>query len=102
MPSNDKYSAHKEELFLIMDEKVIPIGDVLRLGRSSGCDVVIEDPLVSRYHCKLGKVFGKYVIEDKHSTNGTLLNDKPVPEDEYKKIKSGDRITMGYTTLFIR
>lgn len=101
-PKDYEPSFKKEELYLVVDDKVIPIGDVLKLGRNSNCDVVIEDPLVSRYHCKLGKVFGEYVIEDKHSTNGTLLNDRPVPEDQYKKIKSGDKIQIGYTTVFIK
>ncbi|MBO4319936.1 MAG: FHA domain-containing protein [Treponema sp.] len=101
-PYVEKNTLCKNELFLIVDDAVYPIGEKISIGRSTKCDVVIADPLVSRYHCKLGKVFGDYVIEDKHSTNGTLLNDKPVPEDEYRKIKSGDKITMGNTTLLIK
>ena len=101
-PYVDENQPSKKELFLVVDDTVIPIGEKIRVGRSVKCDVVIPDPLVSRFHCMLGKVFGEYVIEDRHSTNGTLLNDKPVSEDEFRTIKSGDRIKMGNTTLLIK
>lgn len=50
----------------------------LVLGRSSDCDVVINDPAVSRTHAQIVCVQGKYFLEDLRSRNSTFLNHQAV------------------------
>ena len=51
-----------------------PLGDSTVFGRSSDNDVCIDDLNVSRRHCQLRRVDGKWVLSDLGSTNGTWLD----------------------------
>jgi class 3 adenylate cyclase len=42
------------------------------IGRSAGCDLVIDDKGVSRFHAKIEYSMGRFILADL-STNGTLL-----------------------------
>lgn len=44
------------------------------IGRSSSCDIIIDEPMVSRNHARLFKVSNKYYIEDLCSSNGTFVD----------------------------
>jgi len=67
-----------------------------KLGRAQHCDVVIDDPLVSREHCLLQlKAEGPFV-EDLGSANGTLVNDQRVTQ---ARLRSGDRIRIGLSEI---
>ena len=47
----------------------------LKIGRdSSRCDIVIDNPHVSREHAWVGEENGKIVVKDLTSANGTFLN----------------------------
>lgn len=51
----------------------------LRIGRATDNDVVINDPLVSRYHCQLTQYDdGRVVLRDNNSTNGTFVNGRQI------------------------
>jgi pSer/pThr/pTyr-binding forkhead associated (FHA) protein len=68
------------------------------LGRQADCDGVIDDPLLSRHHCRVsvdGK--GDFWLEDMASTNGTFLNARKLQDRE--RLQYGDRIVMGTTIL---
>lgn len=47
---------------------------VITIGRSSDNDIVVSDPLVSRYHSQIVENSGIYWIVDLESTNGTYVN----------------------------
>lgn len=66
------------------------------IGRLPACDVVLEDPNVSRRHAELRRVDGTVLICDLGSTNGTQVNGVRVRE---QPLANGDRITIGRTTL---
>ena len=53
---------------------------VVRVGRSPDCEVVVNDPRVSRVHATLELRGGSYRIADARSTGGTFLDDRPVHE----------------------
>jgi hypothetical protein len=50
----------------------------LRLGRARDNDVIVEDEFTSGHHARLFIEAGKVWVEDLGSTNGTLLNGRPV------------------------
>lgn len=52
----------------------------LLIGRSEGCDVVLDNPFVSSQHAELFVRDGDYYLRDLHSRNGTFLNDFRVTE----------------------
>jgi DNA-binding NtrC family response regulator len=49
-------------------------GDALRVGSHPSNDVVLEDPLVSRFHCTLTRTDMGWSISDTGSVNGTGVN----------------------------
>jgi len=66
-----------------------------RLGRSSRNDIVLVDPLLSRYHCRLFFKPGEGLcVADLGSANQTLVNGKPVQE---RRLRPGDILTVGET-----
>lgn len=64
----------KERFNIIHQGSVIPINDVIKIGRDSSNDVVINDPYVSRSHCIIRKKSeDSLIIEDLDSSNGSFL-----------------------------
>jgi|GEM_PF-2197400 len=79
--------------------KVYPIkkNEVL-VGRHPESDLVLDDPLVSRRHCKILIKNDSIFIEDLNSTNGTFLNGKRV---SFSELKIGDEISIGIYNLIV-
>ena len=64
------------------------------IGRSSSCDVVLDDPDVSRQHARISFEEGAgWFIEDLGSTNGVVVNGGRV--DGRLRISIGDQIALG-------
>jgi hypothetical protein len=61
----------------------------LLVGRSSVCDVRLDDVSVSRLHARLIFRDGAWVVEDLRSKNGTVLNGSRVVRSQ---LRPGDRI----------
>lgn len=55
-------------------------GAQLTLGRGTWCDVVIEDPGLSRHHLTLTTTRHGILVEDSASTNGTHIGDALITE----------------------
>ncbi len=66
------------------------------LGRSTTCEIVVTDPLVSRQHCQIMLGMGGISLKDLGSTNGTFLNGARVTENP---LRSQDVISIGGTRL---
>jgi len=70
-----------------------PLGAAsLFLGRSTQCDVTVNDPTVSRRHCEIAARDGEVHLHDLGSSNLTLLNGQPVKS---APLQPGDSITVG-------
>jgi len=63
------------------------------VGRSSGADVPLLDPLVSRHHARLDLDDGVVYVTDLQSSNGTFLNGSRVGESI--EVRPGDRLDVG-------
>lgn len=44
------------------------------IGRIEDCDIVIQDTVVSKHHCKISKIKDVFYLTDLNSKNGTQLN----------------------------
>jgi Ca-activated chloride channel family protein len=55
-------------------------GDIIRLGRSSHNEIVIDEKGVSRFHGQIRRMNGKYFFEDLGSTNGTTVDGKQIKQ----------------------
>ncbi len=68
----------------------------LVVGRSHRCDIVLDDPGVSRRHARLVFRDGSWVLQDLASTNGTMVNDVRVGRCQ---LRPGDRLRLGTACL---
>jgi len=75
-------------------------GAVTTLGRSSRCDVLVPDPRASRRHAEIHWDGEGSSLRDLESTNGTLLNSRPVRAPQ--PLRDGDEIAIGSTILTFR
>jgi len=77
-------------------KRTVLSGDTAVLGRSRECDVVIDDPNVSRRHAEVRRAGEGWVVADLGSTNGVKLNGRRVDE---ASLSEGDEITLGLAKL---
>ena len=63
------------------------------IGRSSDCDLVLEDVMVSRRHARIQQKEGKVWIEDLNSSNGVYLNGKKISSKQ--QITEKDKVRIG-------
>ncbi len=70
---------------------------VTLIGRSSECEVTIEDPLVSRQHARIVIEGGKVNVEDLGSRNGVKINGAAVRKPT--QLKDRDRLRIGTQEL---
>src|SRR5262249_38798500 len=69
-------------------------------GRHPGCDHLIPDSAVSRFHCAFFLREGRVWVEDLRSSNGTSLNGKPLTAAE--PVADGDWLHIGRRLFQIR
>ena len=96
-PLSAHVPAHLRQALIVIDGKrmVLDAGGAV-LGRSRDCDVVLDDPNVSRHHAELRREGGDWVVADLGSTNGIRVNGRRV---ERAALRGGDEITLGRSTL---
>jgi pSer/pThr/pTyr-binding forkhead associated (FHA) protein len=72
-----------------------PIEDAIVIGRALDCDVYLQEPILSRHHCRLEPALegDGWVVIDLKSRNGTFVNAKRVMERQ--ALNDGDIITIG-------
>jgi EmrB/QacA subfamily drug resistance transporter len=75
----------------------VPISAPTTLGRHPGCDVVLSDEEVSRYHVAAIPEEDHVVIADLGSLNGTYVNGERLIDR--RRLQGGERIEVGAVTL---
>ncbi|MER6498126.1 FHA domain-containing protein [Streptomyces sp. NPDC001455] len=76
-------------------------GGRISIGRSADADVPLDDPDVSRLHCAVTVAEdGLVSVTDLGSTNGTLLDGRPVHERPVR-LKPGALLRLGESTLLL-
>jgi S1-C subfamily serine protease len=71
---------------------------VIHVGRSETSDLRFDahkDIDVSGHHAELRLSDGRYLVQDRGSTNGTFVNGQRVPADGARELKDGDRVLFG-------
>ena len=87
---NERTSVISESLTLSGNGFSITVksGDIV--GRQGvGSEHLKYFKTVSRKHAKFYKDGGRWFVEDLGSTNGTFLNDRPIPPNQKHEIKDG-------------
>ncbi len=75
----------------------VAVTDEMTLGRSAGCNLRIDDTFASSVHARIHRRDGAVIVEDLGSTNGTVVNDRPLTQP--MTLRRGDRIRIGRTVL---
>lgn len=77
--------------------------DRVCIGRDKTCDIVINDPSVSRRHVRIVREGALYFVEDTGSSCGTRVNGAALPPGETRLLKDRDVIAVGpYDVTFSR
>jgi hypothetical protein len=97
-PLEQRARDRHETALLIVDGKRLVVGPAgVTLGRSRQCDVVLNDPNVSRQHAEIRPRGGSWVLNDLGSTNGSSLNGRRIEGPEV--LKPGDEVEVGTSKI---
>ncbi len=78
----------------------LPPGSIRTVGRTARADFILDAALVSRVHCRLSATpSDQLVVDDLESTNGTLVNGRPVSR---QVLRAGDVLTVGRVEFDVR
>ena len=85
-----------------MEFEVPPVEDAgeVVLGRSSGCQIRLDDSQLSRRHCKFSFRDDRLFVEDMESKNGTRVNGHYVKGSV--ELREGNRVEVGTLLLVVR
>jgi hypothetical protein len=73
---------------------------VLAVGRSSGCNIVLDDNLVSRRHAEFVVSDTQVAVRDLGSVNGVYVNSRRI--NDSMPVKDGDRVQIGQHEFKLR
>jgi hypothetical protein len=97
-PLEQRARARSDTALLLVDGKRLVVGPAgVTIGRSRQCDVVLNDPNVSRRHAEIRPRGGAWVLTDLGSTNGSTLNRRRIEGPEI--VRPGDEIEIGTSSI---
>ncbi len=82
-------------------DKEYPVGEgVTSIGRTTDNQISFpDDSNISRYHAEIEVRNGEYVLIDLQSSNGTMVNGRPISRETY--LRPGDVIVLGGTSTIV-
>ena len=87
-----------EGSLVVAGGKVVKIGDQpIVIGRQPDCDIVFDDPNISRRHAEVRVAAGEFTVSDLGSTNGTKVNGVAVTIA--RALRDGDIVTLGSNSI---
>jgi hypothetical protein len=72
-----------------------PFVHMITVGRAMNNDVVLADSTVSKVHAYFTSTPGGWVLTDQHSTNGTYVEGKPLPDGGSAPLADGVVVRFG-------
>ena len=73
---------------------------LIKVGRDQSCDLRLNSPKVSSLHAEITILNnGDMLLEDKGSTNGTFIMNRPIKPGTQVPISRGDAVRFGDTEL---
>jgi Protein of unknown function (DUF3662)/Inner membrane component of T3SS, cytoplasmic domain len=77
-------------------KRTVLSGERVVLGRSRECDIVLDDPNISRQHAEVRREGETWMVADLGSTNGVKVNGRRV---DSAALEPGDELTLGLVRL---
>jgi DNA-binding NtrC family response regulator len=77
----------------------VPLERMVEIGADPACQLVLQDPAVSRRHASVSQIAGRLVVRDLGSRNGTLFGGARIKEAQ---VPLGAVLTVGKTTVAIQ
>lgn len=77
-------------------QQTYPLRDGLTVGSGQDCDVVLQSPYVSSFHCLFERMRDNWLVVDMGSTNGVYVNGERFGK---RILKDGDVIGLGSLML---
>jgi len=71
-------------------------------GRSSGSDVQLNDPMISRMHVRIGYSGGDWILEDLGSRHGTEVNGVRLEANAPSPLADYDQVSVGPWTFSVQ
>jgi hypothetical protein len=97
-PLQEPAIARAQRALLLFEGRRLVVGPTgATIGRSRQCEIVIDDPNVSRQHAEVRPRGGAWVLTDLGSTNGSRLNGRRITHAEV--IQPGDEIEVGTSVI---
>jgi len=84
----------------IAARSVVFDGDICRIGTHSSNDLVLADPAVSRFHCRLVREDGGWRVRDTGSLNGTKLDNVRIRDADLTA--EGGTLALGDSLVRVR
>ncbi|OJY31484.1 MAG: hypothetical protein BGO98_15730 [Myxococcales bacterium 68-20] len=78
---------------------IVHDGDLCKIGSHASNDIVLRDPMVSRFHCRLVREDGVWRLRDSGSMNGTKLDGVRIRDAD---IVEGGVLTIGDSVVRLR
>lgn len=74
----------------------------LTIGRHPAlCELVVEDPTVSRRHARIGRDSDGLFVEDVNSLNGTVVDGQPLQPFTPTRLHEGQSLLLGEVVLTV-
>lgn len=77
----------------------VPLGEGIKIGRASDCQLVLDDDYVSTRHAQLIRTEDGLVVEDLGSTNGTYVNNERI--SSATPFTTTDTLRIGRTLMVV-
>ena len=94
MMQQSQMKAVSSEVIRLVKKGTNVFTGMVSVGRTTNCDVVINSPVVSKFHAYFNKGTkdGSYYLTDANSTNGTYVNNIRLQPKVKKDLSDGDTI----------